>query len=208
MKKIVALSALTVLVACAPATTVQTYVDPDLNRATIAQGGITVLPVLLGAAVKDANIPELRRELAKRTGDSVQNYFPTAKIVRFEQTVSTLEAEGLMDGFTSTATGFDTTGVLRSDTLTKLLDKTQTRFAILPYLQGTSAMSSGSGMYTTITYNAAFSMVIWDKNKGKVVYEGSGKGSRVAGLFSQGNILDATYTAFDNAGKKLASDLK
>lgn len=208
-RKVLILSAVAIgISACAPAATIKTYVDPDLNRGVIAQGGVTVLPVLLGSAVKDANIPELRRELANRTGVSVQAFFPTAKIVKFEQTVSTLESEGLMDGFTSTANTFDTTGILKSDTLSKLLAKTETRFAILPYLQSTSATRTGGGIYTTITYDAAFSMVIWDKDRNKVVYEGSGIASRVAGLFSGANILDATYAAFDNAGKKLISDLK
>ncbi|WP_309572279.1 hypothetical protein, partial [Deinococcus sp.] len=90
------------LASCAPATTIKTYVDPDFNKAALGAGGVTVLPLLLGTAVKDANIPELRRELAKRTGDSVQHFFPTAKMVRLEQTISSLESEGLMDGFTST----------------------------------------------------------------------------------------------------------
>lgn len=208
MRKFLVLAPVLLLAACAPATTIKTYVDPGLNKSVIAQGGITVLPLLLGAAVKDANIPELRRELAKRTGDSVQKYFPTANIVRVEQTVSALESENLVDGFTSTANTFDTTGVLRSDTLVKLLAKTGTRFAILPYLQSTAIVISGGGIYTTRSYDAAFSMVIWDKELGKVVYEGSGRATKFASLFQQTNILDSAYAAFDNAGSKLSVDLK
>lgn len=208
MKKILLLATTVALAACAPATTIKTYVDPDFNKAALAAGGVTVLPLLLGTAVKDANIPELRRELGKRTGDSVQSFFPTAKIVRLEQTVSTLESENLMDGFTSTANAFDTTGILKSDTLTKLLEKTGTRYAILPYLQSTSAVTTGGGIYASTVYSSSFSMVIWDKVKGTTVYEGSGRGSKTAGLFSQGNILDATYSAFDAAGAKLVSDLR
>lgn len=208
MKKSLLLITAIALASCAPATTIKTYVDPEFNKAALGAGGVTVLPLLLGAAVKDANIPELRRELAKKTGDSVQNFFPTAKIVRLEQTLAFLESENLMDGFTSTASSFDVTGILKADTLTKLLNKTETRYAILPYLQSTSAIVSGGGIYTTTTYNASFSLVIWDKVKGSTVYEGSGRGLVSAGVFSRGNILDATYSAFDNAGKKLVSDLR
>ena len=40
------------LIACAPATTVKAYVDPSLTDASITAGGITVLPLLLSASVK------------------------------------------------------------------------------------------------------------------------------------------------------------
>lgn len=196
------------LSACAPATTLKTYVDADLNKSAVMQGGVTILPVLLGSAVKDANIPELRRELANRTGASVKAFFPGAKIVTFDQTVNVLEADGLMDGFTTTANTFDTTGILKGDVIAKLLAKTETRFALLPYLQSTSATRTGAGIYTSVSFNASFSMVIWDKEKNKVVYEGSGSATKSPGFFNSVNILDATYAAFDNAGSKLVKDLK
>ncbi|GGM22621.1 hypothetical protein [Deinococcus aerophilus] len=208
MKKVVLFAPVVFLAACAPATTVKTYVDSTLTKATVTSGGITVLPLLLSTSVKDANVPELRRELAKRTGDSVQKYFPQTKIVGYEETLSALESENLMDGFTSTANTFDTTGILKSDTLVKLLAKTNTRYAILPYLQSASTLITGAGIYTSRSFNASFSMVIWDSVKGSVVYEGSGKASQIASMFKNNNILDTTYEAFDNAGKKLMSDLK
>ena len=163
MKKIAILTVLSVLTlsACAPATTVNSYVDASLSKASITQGGITVLPLLLGSSVKDANVPELRRELSRRTGTSIKTIFPSAKVISAEETNDIIEKGQLLDSFSAAAAAFDSTGLLKSDVLNKISDASGTRYIILPYLQNTNALSTaGSFGIITTSYSASFSMVI------------------------------------------------
>lgn len=211
MKKIAILTVLSVLTlsACAPVTTVNSYVDASLSKASITQGGITVLPLLLGSSVKDANVPELRRELSRRTGTSIKTIFPSAKVISAEETNDIIEKGQLLDSFSAAAAAFDSTGLLKSDVLNKISDASGTRYIILPYLQNTNALSTaGSFGIITTSYSASFSMVIWDKQAQKSVYEGSGKATVFSNLFDRKNVLDAAYEAFGNAGVKIAADIK
>lgn len=197
------------LAACAPATTLNSYVDANLSKASLSNGGITVLPLLLGEGVKDVNVPELRRELSRRTGESIKKYFPTAQVTPSETTLAIFEEKKLLDDYNTTAIVFDKTGSLKSDVLVKLTGATGNRYVILPYLQSaTTSVSVGLYGVRSYTHNASFSMVIWDKEQQKTVYEGSGSHSASPGFFKQVNILDAAYGAFDKAGEKLTRDIK
>lgn len=209
VKKFLVLGFGVLLASCAPATTVKSYVDSSLTKASLSSGGITVLPLLLGEGVKEANIPELRRELSKRTGDSIKTFFPSAKVVPLEQTLSILNNGTLLDEYNAAANIFDTTGNLKADIMNKITDASGTEYAILPYLQSaySTTVVGGYGIRTT-TYTAAFSMVIWDKKQQKTVYEGSGTASITPTLLKPANILDTTYKAFDNAGAKISIDIK
>lgn len=194
--------------ACAPSTTIQSYVDPSLSRQAITEGGVTVLPVLLGINVKDANVPELRRELGKRTGESILKFFPSARVVGIEQTLNVLDSNNLLDSYTSAADAFDKTGLLRTETMNQITNHSNTRYVILPYLQNTSITVTAGFLTNATTYTATFSLVLWDRVAQKTVYEGSGKGEIIKNLFNNPNILDAAYLAFENAGTKLTKDIK
>lgn len=209
MKKLILLALGVVATSCAPATTIQSYVDSSLTKASLSSGGITVLPLLLGEDVKDANIPELRRELSRRTGESIKTFFPSAKVVGADQTSSVLSSGSLLDEYNSAANVFDKTSNLKPDILNKITDITGTRYVILPYLQ-TAYSTTTIGAYgiRNTTYTSAFSMVIWDKKQGKTVYEGSGSATLYPTLLKPVNILDAAYKAFDNAGAKVSQDIK
>ena len=209
MKKLILLGLGTLITACAPATTIKSYVDSSLTKASLSSGGITVLPLLLGEDVKDANIPELRRELSRRTGESIKKFFPSAKVVSADQTSAILSKGTLLDEYNSAANVFDKTSNLKPDILNKITDASATRYIILPYLQ-TAYSTTTIGAYgiRNTSYTAAFSMIIWDKQQGKTVYEGSGKAELYSGLLKSTNILDAAYEAFDNAGVKISRDIK
>lgn len=209
MKKLIILSLGVAITACAPATTIQSYVDSSLTKASLSSGGITVLPLLLGEGVKDANIPELRRELSRRTGESIKKFFPSAKVISSDQTNAVLSSGSLLDEYNSAANVFDKTSNLKPDILNKITDATATRYVILPYLQ-TAYSTTTVGAYgiRNITYTSAFSMIIWDKQQGKTVYEGSGSSSLSPTLLKRVNILDAAYQAFDNAGEKISRDIR
>lgn len=209
MKKTILLGLGVLITSCAPATTIKSYVDASLTKASLSAGGITVLPLLLGEDVKDANIPELRRELSRRTGESIKSFFPSAKVVSADHTIAILSTGTLLDEYNSAANIFDKTGNLKSDVLNKITDSSGTRYVILPYLQ-TAYSTTTVGAYgiRNTSYTAAFSMVLWDKQQGKTVYEGSGTSTLYGTLIKPVNILDAAYKAFDNAGAKISQDIK
>lgn len=209
MKKLVLLSLGVFITSCAPATTIKSYVDSSLTKVSLSSGGITVLPLLLGEDVKDANIPELRRELSRRTGESIKNFFPSAKVTSSDQTVVILSTGTLLDEYNTAANVFDKTGNLKPDVLAKITDVSGTRYVVLPYLQ-TAYSTTTVGAYgiRNTSYTSAFSMVIWDKQQSKTVYEGSGTATLYATLLKPLNIVDAAYKAFDNAGEKISRDIK
>ena len=196
------------LAACAPSTMVRTYVDSSLTKASLTAGGITILPLLLSSNVKDANVPEIRRELSRRTSDSVKRIFPSANLVDSEKTLDIIQKNNYLEDFTATSVSFDATGSLRSDVLSKISDISKTRYVLLPYLQTAYSTTTSNGIYSTTTFVSSFSLVIWDKMQQKSVYEGTGKGTAISGLFANKNILDAAYAAFDDAGSKINADIQ
>jgi hypothetical protein len=199
---------LVMLAACAPATVIQTFVDPSLTRSAIHSGGLTILPVSLGSQVKDANLPELRRQLSQRVGQAINNLFSDAKTVPIERTLEVLEKGNLLDNYAAASVAFDQTGLLRAQTLDQITTATETRYAVFPYLQSASQTVSSNGFFSSINSTATFSIVLWDKVSQKSVFEGTASGGASRGLFGGGLIIDAIYAASDNAIAKLKTSIK
>jgi hypothetical protein len=196
------------LAACAPATLVQTFVDPSLTRSAINAGGLTILPISLGSQVKDVNLPELRRQLSQRVGQAINSFFVDAKTVPIERTLEVLEKGNLLDNYAATSTAFDQTGLLRAQTIDQITTATGTRYAVFPYLQSASQTLNSSGLFSSLTSTATFSIVLWDKVSQKSVFEGTASGGASRGLFGGGLIIDAIYAASDNAIAKLKASIK
>lgn len=204
MKKLALTILVAVLVACVPATTIKTYVDASLTLYTLQQGGVSVLPTGLGQAVRDANLPELRRQLAQYVTESLNKALVGVPTKPIGETYDALQKASLIDSYTAVLNGFDQTGLLNGSRMSEIAKIVGTRYLLIPYLQSAVSRIVYSGLATSAISEAAFTYIIWDANLEKSVFEGSGAGVTSRSIFGGGNIIDAIYGSVDQATGKLA----
>lgn len=195
-----------VFVGCTPGTQVQTFVDPSLSKLSLETGGITVLPVGFSAASQKDVTPELRRQVTIRVTTGASRFFPSVKTIPIGDTLAILEGGNLLDAYVSATSAFEQTGILRAQTLDQITTLSKTRYALYPYLYGSSQQTTNQGLATT--YSSRFGIVLWDKQLKKAVYEGTQEASVSQNVFTQifsgGNSsIDGIYAAIDASLSKL-----
>jgi hypothetical protein len=205
---LVGLLALALLGACVPATTLQAYIEPTLTADEITAGGVVILPLGLGSAVQDANLPELRRQLSRRVGEQLEDVFLGAQVFGIDDTLVLLESGGLLDAYSEASRIFDQTGVLRAETMATIVEAAGVQFAAFPYLQSARVRESGFGFDFRRVSSAVFTIVLWDGGRRRSVFEGSGAAEVSAGIFGGPGIIDAVYQASDRAVQRLSQGLR
>jgi hypothetical protein len=204
MKNLFIIALILSLISCAPSETQGPYVDASFTKADFSSQGIAILPMGLASNVKDLNIPELRRYTGKTVFDSLTTNIAGVIVMPFEVTLDKLQGNQLFDSWSQAQSGYEQSGILRSETMDKITAATSTRFAIYPYLQAASAVSSRD----YITYSAAFSFIIWDKKIQKSVYEGTSSGIAYKTLLRNETLFTAVQNAINSSIEKLLSNIK
>jgi hypothetical protein len=166
MKKVL-LGLLVALAACTPAITPTNtpYLDRTLSRASVVQGGIAVMPVLLtqeNSGNLNRVFPEVMGRISQQLGAAMQSRFDNTKIVPIETVLSLLgpneDIIEYAEGFMLTTGTFQKTGLVKSSLVNAIATRAKTRFVILAMLQSIGVNSLG------------FSTILWDSQDRKQVF--------------------------------------
>ena len=181
-------------------TSTVSYKSEEVSRQEISNSSIAILPVLAGQGYEG-----FRRTTGTALTKAFQQEFPQADILSFRKTLNKLNDAGLSQDYSEMMSGYERTGVLDQETLSKLGEAVGSPYLLYSKVgvsQSTESQLVG-GEYMSESNVSEISVYaqLWDTEAGDVVWEGNGGG---AGLEESAGTNQLIRIASDGIAMRVA----
>ena len=150
------------------------YIKEGFSESSLESEGLALLPIVAGQGQE-----AYRRPLAEAINQSIQKAKPELKFLNWEETMSILNKEKLVEKYQKAISSYRETAIIDHDLLQEIGEALGTRYLLFISLEEFHKSSKsqyyiGAGWHTSKTAKVDAFAQIWDCSTGDVVWEGRG----------------------------------
>lgn len=157
------------------------YVNPVFSAPDLQEGGLALFPVTAGQGQEG-----YRRPLGDFLNDSLQVAVPHGRVLTWQATMDSLNAEGKVDAYQDLIRSYAETSIVDRERARELGDATQVRYALFAALQRasdvtTTKYSFWTGWHSNDTVDVVAHCLVVDMKTGDIMQEIIGEAKSVGG---------------------------